>query len=488
MAAGNHAAPPNPNRRKEGKGGEMSDEVGLLHRWVDDHEKQVVESLRGCLRIPSLEEPAAGPGAPYGQPVRDALDYTLNLCHELGFQVKDVGGHAGHAEFGSGPEMIAAFGHLDVVPPGDGWNYPEFGAEISDGYIYARGASDDKGPTYAALFGAKALMDSGLPLRRRVRVIFGCNEESGFGCVKHYWEIAREERPLMGFTPDASFPMVYAEKGIANLVIERSLTDFGGLMLVRFDGGRRPNMVPDSAEARLEGPPQALVEAIKALKRGWDRNVAYTADDSGITIRAAGKSAHGAKPHAGDNAIQRLSRALLTLALDNQKEWLEWLDESAQTTGEGLGIRGEDDVAGPLTSNLAMVELKGGKLKVTYNVRYLATWQIGDLLSRLNPCLQKGGWELVDYSDSPPLYVPLDQEPARTLLRVYQEETRDFETKPKTMGGGTYARATPNSIAFGAQFPDGDDGPAHEPDERISIENLIRATKIYAHALYELAK
>ena len=163
----------------------MSDEIGMLHRWVDDHREEIVEGLRGCLRIPSTEEPPAGPNAPYGQPVRDALDYTLNLCRSLGFQVKDVGGHAMHAEFGQGDEMIAAFGHLDLVPAGDGWNYPEFGAEVADGFIYARGASDDKGPTFSALYGAKALMDSGLPLSRRVRVIFGCIEEIGLGCVKH---------------------------------------------------------------------------------------------------------------------------------------------------------------------------------------------------------------------------------------------------------------------------------------------------------------
>ena len=466
----------------------MSDEVGLLHRWVDDHRDDIVEALRGCLRIPSTEEPPAGDNAPYGRPVREALDYTLNLCRDLGFSVKDVGGHAGHAEFGQGEEMIAAFGHLDVVPAGDGWNYPEFGAEIADGNIYARGASDDKGPTYAALFAAKALMDSGLPLSRRVRVIFGCDEESGFGCVKHYWEVAGEERPLMGFTPDAAFPMVYAEKGIANLVIERALDGSGELRLADFRGGRRPNMVPDFAEARIEGPPTALVSAMKSLQRHWDKNVTYIADESGISLRAAGKSSHGAKPHAGDNAIQRLARVLISVDLPAHKEWLEWLDESAQPTGEGLGIRGEDEVVGPLTSNLAIVEVADRKLRVTYNVRYLATWQFGDLLSRLTPALLKAGWELVDYSDSPPLHVPLDQEPARTLLRVYQEETQDFETKPKTMGGGTYARATPNSIAYGAQFPWGDDGPAHEPDERISIDNLIRATKIYAHALYELAR
>src|SRR5690242_10412514 len=185
-------------------------DVRKLHAWVDAHSDEIVQSLQGVLRIPSLEAPASGPNAPFGKPLREALDYTLALCEHLGFRTKDVGGYAGHAEMGQGAEMVAAMGHLDVVPEGDRWTHEPYGAELDEGYIYARGASDDKGPTYAALFGAKAILDSGLPLRRRIRIIFGCNEESGFGCVEHYFNVAREERPLYAFTPDASFPLIYA--------------------------------------------------------------------------------------------------------------------------------------------------------------------------------------------------------------------------------------------------------------------------------------
>ena len=170
-------------------------EIAKLHTWIDTHQDEIVEALRGVLRFPSVEAPPAGENAPFGQPVRDALTYTLALCGELGFATHDDSGYAGHAEMGAGEEMVMAMGHLDVVPEGDGWRYPPYGATLEGGYIYARGASDDKGPTYAALFGAKAVMESGLPLARRIRVLFGCNEESGFGCVHHYWEVANNERP-----------------------------------------------------------------------------------------------------------------------------------------------------------------------------------------------------------------------------------------------------------------------------------------------------
>jgi succinyl-diaminopimelate desuccinylase len=467
----------------------MSDEIGLLHVWVDEHQEEIIESLRGVLRIPSKKEPPAGDNAPYGQPVREALNYTIDLCKKLGFRVKDVGGHAAHAEFGSGEEMVAALGHLDVVPEGDRWQHEPYGAEIEDGYIYARGASDDKGPTYAALFGAKALMDSGLHLKRRVRIIFGCDEESGFGCVHHYWEVAKEERPVMAFTPDASFPLIYAEKGICNLTVTQSVPqDSAPLRVLSAEGGRRTNMVPDYAEGRIVGEPGALLKAVSTLLKHWDKNVSFEANDTGIIVKAVGKSAHGSTPEVGDNAVARLCNALAELELPNDKPWLEWVAKSVDPTGAAIGIAGRDDVAGPLTSNLGIFEMKDSKVEVIFNVRYCVTWTIEDLLAKHKPVIESAGWTLSDYSDSPPLHVPLDKEPVTTLLRVYQQETGDTTTKPYTMGGGTYARATPNAVCFGASFPEGSDGPAHEPDERIAIDTMIRAAKIYAHALYELAK
>jgi len=464
-----------------------------LHAWIDAHKDEMVTALQGVLRIRSVQGDPQ-PNAPFGAGCREALDYTLNLCQSLGYSTHDDEGYAGHAEFGEGAEMVAALGHLDVVPEGDesSWTFPPYGATIPyNTYIYARGAADDKGPTYAALFGATALLKSGVPLSRRVRLVFGCNEESGFECVKHYWEVSKNERPVAAFTPDSRFPLIYAEKGIANLVLQHPLPETASsLSLKSFAGGSRPNIVPDSANALITSDtPIALDTATYRLMKFWDRNVSIKTSPEGLHIHAVGKSAHGARPEGGDNAVARLARAISWLQIPEWEPLLSWINKSADTAGVTLGIAHTDEVAGPLTSNLGIAcTTETGEIKLTYNIRYPVTWSIQPLLDRLAPVIETAGCRLAEHEDQPPLYVPLDQEPVATLLRVYQEETGDTTSTPGTMGGGTYARATPNAVAYGSNFPGGNDGPAHEPDEKIAIDTLVRAAKIYAHALYELAK
>ncbi len=462
--------------------------VEAMHRWIDGHMDEIVQSLQGVLKIPSVKANPSN-GAPFGRSVREALDYTLSLCDNLGFRTRCIDGYAGDAEFGEGTEYVGVLGHLDVVPEGDGWQYPPYGATLEGGYLYSRGSEDDKGPTYAALYAAKALMETGVTLRRRVRIIFGCDEESGFGCMHYYFDTAREERPAVGFTPDANFPLIYAEKGIANLVLKRAVNGDGeSLRVVRASGGLRPNMVPDKAEALLTGNSKQLEGAAAVLKRFWDRNVSVEAQSDGLLVTAIGKNAHGSTPEIGDNAVSRLAKALLTVDLPVDRAWLQWLVDSVDTQGKTLGIAHVEEVTGPLSSNLGILSYANGECAVTYNVRYPVQWNIDDLTNRALPVITAAGWRLGEVHNQAPLYVPLDQEPVATLLRVYREETGDLSSQPLTTGGGTYARATPFVVAFGPSLPGSSDGPAHQPDERIALETIRTAAKVYARALYELAR
>jgi succinyl-diaminopimelate desuccinylase len=467
-------------------------DIQRLHLWIDDHEQELITALQGVLRIPSVRADPA-PNAPFGQPVHDALDYTLALSEQLGFCTRDVAGYAGHAEFGDGPEMIAALGHLDVVAEGDGWQHDPYGAVVEGGYIYGRGSFDAKGPAYAALFAAKALLDSGLPLKRRVRVIFGCNEESGMECVKHYWEVAREERPVCAFTADGWFPLVYAQKGYARLVLEKPLPqgDFP-LRVARASCGV-PEVASNHAEAHLVGSCAALDQAAVRLQAHWDRNVSCEPCDQGLLVRAEGRTGHllnsGWRLTGDDSAAARLGRALSLLDLPEQDIWIDFVVDTVDPTGAALGIAVRDDVTGPLTTELDRLEYPGdGRVRLTYTIRYPATWSFGRVLEANRAVREARGWTVAEYYDRPAHHVPLQEEPIPTLLRIYQEETGDIQSQPLTMIGGSYIAAIPHCVAYGPAFPDLPEGPAHQPEERLAVSTLKAAAKIYAHALYELAR
>ncbi len=468
-----------------------------IETWVDAHQDEIIAETQTVLRIPSVEEETTrGAGAPFGRPLADALEHTLALCARLGMKTENFDGYAGHAEFGEGEEIVAMLGHLDVVPPGTGWTKEPFGAVIEDGQLYARGASDDKGPTFAALFGAKAVLDglaaSGEKLSRRVRLIFGCDEESGWQCMDHYFGAAGQPKPDLAFTPDAEFPLIYAEKGaftgIATRTVESS-NGGGALSVAAFQSGLRVNMVPGDAEATLTGDDSALHAAAERLAGTPYVTVEPVGDDGLLRVHAKGRAAHASTPDHGENAAVRLLQALSSLPglADADRAWAADLAARAPTDGSGVNIAGRDDVSGPLTCNLGIVSKQNGQVRASFNVRYPVTHDGDDLRSRFTAALVPAGWQTEFVGGMEPLFVPQDEEPVKTLLRVYREHTGDLSA-PRTMGGRTYATAVaPRGVAFGAALP-GDPEVAHQADEHIAVARILQCAKIYGHALYELAK
>ena len=85
-----------------------------------------------------------------------------------------------------------------------------------------------------------------------------------------------------------------------------------------------------------------------------------------------------------------------------------------------------------------------------------------------------------------PLYVPKDNPLVKTLCGIFNKLT-DSNLEPIAIGGGTYARAFKNFISYGATMP-GNKDMCHQVDEFIEIDKLILSSKIYAEAIYELAK
>ncbi len=456
--------------------------VAKIQDWLRAHEAELLADTQTMLRFASVEGEAAE-NAPFGKENRQALDFALQLCEKWGFQTKDLEGYAGWGEFGQGDRLVVSLGHLDVVPVGHGWKHEPFGAEIDGDYIYARGAEDDKGPTMASLYAMRAIKEVVPNLPARMRQVFGCDEESGFLCVERY--VKTEEAPTYGVAPDSGWPCYHAEKGIADFVTSVDLIQ-GDFELLEVSGGQRPNIVIDDCEAMVKVGTNARAHVDSKLADAWDANVTWNWNEDVLVVRAKGKAAHGSRPFSGDNAATRVYRFLLDIAPLEGESYFEELLWMTHPSGVGLGIHGRDDVSEDLTSNLGIVETKAGRLSMLTNIRYPVTWKGEELAERCRKFLGtlKHSFTLDVVRDSPSLYFPLDHPLVKVVCEVVKEETGETKA-PGVMGGGTYARAIPNTVSIGTGWEG--DGKAHETDERLKVEHLFKMSRIYAHILYRLA-
>ncbi len=441
-------------------------------RELDALQSELIESLQELIKIKSVgEEPGAHP---FGDGPHECLMACLALGERLGFCTASVDDMAGYAEYGEGEEMIAVLGHLDVVPEGDGWNYPPYGAVIDNGRLYGRGTVDDKGPTVAALYALKAIADAGAPLSRRIRVIFGLNEEKGSLCIKHYVQKG-EELPVMGFTPDGEYPIINGEKGIVTAVFSRKLSAEGERRIASFSAGIASNVVPEFAAAELTFSPEGkLPEKVSA---------------AGTRVEAQGVNAHGSTPELGENAIGRLLMALDGMSLSGSHgEAVHFLAEhiGMETRGKSLGVAISDEISGDLTLNLGVAALVGDTLSVTVNIRYPVTRKFEEFYPALVAKMAEGGFAETSLSHKQALYMPPESELIRSLAKVYEEQTGE-PARLICIGGGTYAKAMPNIVAFGPIFP-GDEAVEHKPNEYVELDKLMKNAKIIAAAMYELAK
>ena len=431
--------------------------------------KQAVVEL---VRIPSACDEGAE-GFPFGPDVDRALRKALEIASGLGFRTYyNEDGYYGYAETGEGQEILGILGHLDVVPAGnlEDWAFPPFDPVECDGMLFGRGTQDDKGPMLAALFAVKALMDAGVTFNRRVRFIFGTDEETLWRGINRYKKT--EELPAMGFTPDACFPLVYAEKGLLQCVLEG--VNSGGLQLT---GGSAFNAVPDSAT--FHGTYQdELTEELRS--RGYE----YARNDNVLIVM--GKAAHAMEPENGINAIARLCIALDILGTESGA-----VGFIAREVGEdpyATRIFGSctDKPSGQLKFNVGKIDI-GEKEQIAIDCRIPVTISKEEIVNKLSGAARKYGLAYREVDWLKPLYLPQDHFMIKTLMRVYGLSSGDLIANPIATGGATYARAVDSCVAFGALFPD-EKNTEHQPNERVVLKNLYKAMGIYAQAIYDLTR
>ena len=449
----------------------------LNERLANDREA-MIETLRRLVRIRSVEDLGGG-GKPFGEGVHACFEEAMAICREMGFETHNMDDMVGWCEVGSGDEMVAVLGHLDVVPEADGWNVPPYEGIVTDNKMFGRGTIDDKGPVVASLYALKAIQDLGLPLKRRVRILFGLNEETGAIDMKYY-KAHGGEIPVMGFTPDGEFPLINGEKGIINETYHKRLNQTGDWRIQKMSGGVAGNVAPDHAEADVLCPAGTVLPEAEKIH--------LTPIEGGWRVEADGISAHGSHPEAGENAIGRLAIYLNQLPFEgDMKDALSFLAEKIgmDCFGEKIGCPLKDELSGPFTFNMGVIESDGSFVQVKLNYRYPVTCEYEDCQPVILDAFTQAGWSMTAHLHKPKLYIPEDSKLVQSLLKVYREATGDM-TPPKSIGGGTYAKAIPNILAFGPLF-DGDEVREHKPNEYIDLDRLVQNAQIIAAAILELA-
>jgi succinyl-diaminopimelate desuccinylase len=445
--------------------------TATLAESLEAQQAPLTAALAELIRIPSLCDEGAG-GYPFGPHIDRALCKALEIAGGLGFRTHyGDGGYYGYAETGEGDELLGILGHLDVVPPGrrDEWKHDPFEPVEKDGLLYGRGTQDDKGPLLAALFATRALMDAGVTFGKRVRFIFGADEETLWRCINRYAE--REEMPGFGFSPDSRFPLTYAEKGLLqlNLVAQNE----GGLALA---GGAAFNAVPDTITYSGE---RQVDLAARLDELGFE----YQRTAAGIEVR--GKSAHAMHAEQGINAIARLCIALRGIGVTSAA--IRFIADEIGEDAFATRIFGdcEDEPSGKLKCNIGKIEI-GAAERISIDCRIPVTVARYDAVARLSAAAARYGLRYEEFDWVAPLYLPLDHFVIRTLMRVYREVSGDAVSEPISSGGATYARAVPNCVAFGALLP-GELNTEHQPNERVVLANLYKSMEIYAYAIQALA-
>ncbi|MGL6186811.1 MAG: dipeptidase PepV [Clostridium chrysemydis] len=460
----------------------------LINKKIDELKNEIIKTTIDLVKVKSVAKETEGE-FPYGKDVAELLKLTLEKCEELGFKTKNLDNYVGYAEIGEGEDYVVALGHLDVVPEGEGWKFPPYSGEISDGYIYGRGTADDKGPIVAALYGAKAIKDLGLKLNKRIRIVFGTSEEIGGSDIHHY--LKYEKAPVFGFTPDAEFPIINGEKGIIDFDLVKDVdTSKEENVIEYFKGGSAVNVVPNFAECKIITNDLDNIEnVLNKFNQSNDRKVEFTKSENTIVITAKGKNAHGSTPELGENAIMTLFKSLENINFGKEtNDFIKFVNENIgyELNGEKFGVGLIDEVSGKLTLNVGIVDFNKDKLEIKINLRYPVTKKYDDVMDVVIDKAKGENIGVFGISHDAPLYFSKDSELVKKLQKVYSEQTGK-EAELISIGGGTYAKEIPNTVAFGPLFP-GEPECIHMPNEKISIENLIDCAKIYGNALYELAK
>lgn len=455
---------------------------------AEKYREEFLKLLEQWIGIASVyDEDSINDIMPFGEEVHSTLQWFLNLGKSHGFHTKDVDGYAAHIEYGTGEEYVYAFGHCDVVPGGEGWSDNPFKLLKHGDKLIGRGVIDDKGPLLAAYLALKLLKDNNILPNRRIRVVAGGNEESGFRCIRHYFQ--KEPRPTYGFTPDAKFPVINGEMGgaIINIINIDGAIENEQLTMI---GGQVHNTIPNYVKIKGLNVEEHSEEFKKFLKN-QDLSFEYLEKQNiKAGFKLIGKGGHSSKPENANNPIEKSFKLIKDMLKEKGIVELEKLFSGDNIDGKLFGLN-KSGKCGVLKIVPTIIHIEKGLINLNLSVRYPECYTAMEVKKAIEDyflCHGLNSYVISLSADKKPSYVDENSPLVKKLYNIYAKHTGDTINKVRVTSAGTYASEMENSVIFGGEFPDGSSGNAHMANEFGSEDAFIKSIGIYAEALYELCK
>ncbi len=453
--------------------------------FTDNHKEEIISLLSSLVKVPSVMAMPEGE-FPFGKEPATALGIMLDKAEKMGFTVHNSDNYYGTVDYlpdGVSKPQLAVLCHLDVVPAGKGWTYEPFEVTEKDGILYGRGVTDDKGPAVSALYALYSIKELGTKLSKGVRLIFGTNEENGSADIEYY--LKHDKMPEMVFTPDASYPLINCEKGMARTQYTAELDNDD---IIEINGGQVINAVPAECYAILVPKHESKICSYININKN-DCNFTFEHTNGNIKVICKGESAHASTPEKAKNAIIAMLELLISLDIkaDTKTLMSDILKRYpyGETDGSSLGVACKDE-SGALTCVLSLIHCENGKLTFNTDTRFPIGMTTEQLKSKLEKSIENTEISISDFMGTNAHYASPDSFLVKTLLDVYEEHT-DRKGECIAIGGGTYVHGIEGGVAFGVEHPD-TDYRIHGADEFVPVSELLDNTVIFAKAIEKLCK
>jgi len=159
------------------------------HEYARDKGDIYLKQLRDLLRIPSISTDPV-----YSTDVRRCANWLVEDLKRIGLKAELIQTqrhplvYAEWLEAGDDKPTVLIYGHYDVQPAvqADGWNSHPFEPVERDGFLYARGASDDKGQMYTHVKAVESILQTEGKLPVNVKFLLEGEEESGSDSISAY--------------------------------------------------------------------------------------------------------------------------------------------------------------------------------------------------------------------------------------------------------------------------------------------------------------